>query len=302
MSLFMPELNPYGLARRDAERVLKRLCHRLVDFAKTYVTWSLVKQLGLTCIALFAAASKLPVFAFAVIALALLAAAVHSIYATKLLKAQDRDERWTYVAGKRVQQQTLDMKIAMDTVTLALMGERHPPGMMRGASPELKAALSYHQHRLALAEQRADAAEAMNDGTASDTQRRTLKRLQRRAETAAPPKGPPVEPIRARREALVFERAEREAEIKSLATADDIAKAMKAQEVEGLRRTRRERQDAARKADQAARDRVRAGKTPTRREPERVITLRESINGEHQVGTGRGQVTPEQIAQGEDAA
>jgi hypothetical protein len=52
------------------------------------------------------------------------------------------------------------------------------------------------------------------------------------------------------------ERAELEAEIKSLSTAENISKAMEAEEVKGARRTKRERQEAARKADQAARGRV----------------------------------------------
>ena len=261
----------------------------------------MLKTLGLTGVAGVAAAFVFPIFAVVAVAAAFLALSVYAIYMTKIVKAQDRDERWTYVAGKRVQQDVLDAKIAMDTVTLALMGERHAPGMMRNASPELRAALAVHQHRLRLAEQRAEAAEAVKDGTATDAQRRALKSMQRRDQRpAAPPKGPAVEPIKARREALVAERAELEAEIKSLATADDIDKAMKADEVEGARRTKRERQDAARKADQAARERVRAGSQPTQREPEHVINLRISPNGVRNVGRTRGATTPERIAKGED--
>jgi hypothetical protein len=119
---------------------------------------------------------------------------------------------------------------------------------------------------------------------------------------AAPPKGPAIEPIKARREALVAERAEVEAEIQALATAEDIDKARKADEVEGKRRTRRELQDAARKADQAARDRVRVGKPATQREPEHVISLQVSMNGDRDVNSGCGPVTPEQIAEGRGAA
>lgn len=298
----MPDLNPFPQARRDAEGYLKRAWYRVVDFGKAHVTAALLKTLGLTGVAGAAAAFVFPIFAVVVVAAAFVALSVYAVYMTKIVKSQDRGERWTYVAGKRIQQDVLDAKIAMETATIALMGERHAPGKMRGASAELKSALTYHQHRLRLAEQRAEAAEAVNDGTATDAQRRNLRSLQRRDQRQpASPKGPAVQPIKARREALVAERAELEAEIKSLATADDIDRAMNAGEAEGARRTRRERQEAARKADQAARDRVRTGREPTRREPEHVINLRMSPNGYRSVGTGRGAATPEQIASGEGA-
>lgn len=299
----MPDLNPYAPAKRDAERLIKRAGHRVVDFAKTYVTVALVKQLGVGALALVAAALNFPVFAFAIVAVSLVSFTVYAIYATRLLKAQDREERWTYVAGKRVQQDVLDAKIAMDTATLALMGERHAPGLMRGASMELKSALAHHQQRVHLAEQRANAAEAVKEGKATDRQRRTLERFQRSDQRQpATPKGPATEPIKARRAARLAERAEREAEIKSLATADDIDRAMKTEEVEGARRTKQERQEAAKKADQAARERVRAGREPTRREPEHVINMQISANGSREVGSGRGAATPEQVAMGEDVA
>jgi hypothetical protein len=298
---FVPDLNPYGPAKRDAERLVKRAWYRAVDFAKTYVTAALLKTLGLGAAALVAAALNFPVFAVAVVAVWFVASSVYMTYATKIFKAQDRETRWAYVAGKRVQQRELEAKIAMDTVTLALMGERHAPGRLRSASPELRSALALHQNRLRLAEERAAAAEAVKEGTATNSQRRALVRFQRQRQPA-PPKGPAVEPIKARREALEAERAELDAEIRSLATAENIAKAMEAEEVKGARGTKRERQDAARKADQAARDRARAGKEPTRREPEHVIRVQMSVNGERNAGTGRGQRTPEQIAKGEDAA
>jgi hypothetical protein len=296
----MPDLNPFLPAKRDAEKLAKRARYRIVDFGKTYVTAVLLKQLGLAAVALVAAALNFPVFAFVAVAVVVVALSVYAIYSTKLLKAQDREARWTYVDGKRVQQRELDAKIAMDTVTLALMGERHAPGRFHSASPELRSALAFHQHQLRLAEQRAAAAEAVNDGTATDGQRRALVRFQHRHQPT-PSKGPAVEPIKARREAMEAERAELEAEIKSLSTADNIAKAMDAEEIKGARRTKRERQEAARKADQAARDRVRAGKPPTAPQPEHVLNVQFSANGERKVGVGQTEPTPEQIASAGDA-
>lgn len=297
----MSDLDPLAAARADAEKFVVRVRHRAEDVYKTHATAALLKPLLLAAVAIVAAVLNFPVVAFALVALALGTLVVYAIYATRLLKRQDRDARWTYLGGKRVQQDVLDARIAMDTVTLALMGERHAPGAMRSASPELRGALHHHQHRLHRAEQRAEAAEAVKDGTASDTQRCTLKSLQR-GRWPEPPKGPAVEPIKARRLALVAEREALAAEIKSLSTAESISKAMLAEEVQGARRTVRERQDDARKADQAARDRVRAGKEPTRREPEHVITMQVAANGEREVGQGRGPATPEQIAKGESVA
>ncbi len=295
----MPDLNPYSSARQDAERRLKRVWNRVVDFRKTYTTATLLWTLGGTGVAVVSAVLNFPMFAYAAVAVVFVALSVYAVYMTKIVKSQDGEARWTYVAGKRVQQHELEAKIAMETVTLALMGERHAPGTMRSATPELRSALAFHQHRLQLAEERAEAAEAVKEGTGTDTQRRALKRFQRDRQPA-PPKGPAVEPIKARREALVAERSELEAEIQSLATAESIAKAMETEEVQCERRTKLERQDAARKADQAARERVRAGKSPTAPEPDRTINLSLSANGVRDVTSGRGPLTPEQIAAGAD--
>jgi hypothetical protein len=296
----MPDLDPYQLAEKDARRLITRIRDRAVDFGKTYLSAALVKTLGVTIAAAIAAALSFPAFAFVIVAVALLALSLYAVYATKLLKAQDRELRWAWIGGKRVQQRELEMKIALETATLALMGERQIGGRLRMASPELRSALVFHQHRLRLAEERAEAAEAVKDGAATDTQRRRFKSVQRDRQPA-PPKGPAIEPIKARREALEAERAALEAEIKSLSTAGDIAAAMHTEEVKGARRTKRARRDAAREADQAARDRVRAGNSPTAPEPDHVLNVEVSANGERSVGRKQPQPTPEQIAKGETA-
>lgn len=297
----MPELDPYSLAEQDARRLITRAWHRAVDFGKTYLSVALLKTLGVTIVAAVAAALNFPAFAFAIIAITFLAQSLYAIYATKLLKAQDRELRWAWIDGKRVQQRELEAKISLETATLALMGERQIGGRLRMASPELRSAIAFHQHRLRRAEERAEAAEAVKEGVATDTQRRRLKSSQRDREPT-PPKGPAIEPIKARREALEAEREALEAEIKSLSTAEDVATAMQTEEVKGARRTKRERQDAARKADQAARERVRAGSSPTAPEPDHVINMEVFPNGERRIGMGQSQSTPEQIAKGETAA
>jgi hypothetical protein len=297
----MPDLDPYALAEKEARRFVTRAWHRGVDFGKTYTTAALLKTLGLAVVAAIAAALNFPVVAIVVVLAALLAQTVYAIYTTKLLKAQDGELRWAYVAGKRVQQRELEARIALETATLALMGKHEMGGRLRSASPELRSALAFHRHRLRLAEERAEAAEAVNEGTATDAQRRRLKSV-RRDRQPAPPKGPAVGPIKARREVLEAERVVLEAEIQSLPTASDIAAAMKTEEVEGTRRTKRERQDAARKADQAARERVRAGMAPTAPVQESVVSVELSANGDRRVGMEKGRPTPEELADGEEAA
>lgn len=293
----MTNLNPLELAEKDAKKRLKRAWHTVQDFFKTFTTATLLKMLTGSVVSIALAIINFTAFAAIAVAVVIGVLSVALIYSTKIIKDQDRENRWAYVAGKRVQQDNLDAQIAMDTVTLALMGERHAPNGMRRASRDLQEALAYYQHRLSLAEQRADAAEAVNAGNASDAQRRALKRFQR--EDAQPPKGPAVEPIKARRVSRDAERKALEAEIQSLATAEDIDAAMKTDEVEGARRTRRERQDAARKADQAARERVRLGRAATAREPASRFDLRMHANGHRDVSMPPPEPTPEQIARGE---
>lgn len=75
--------------------------------------------------------------------------------------------------------------------------------------------------------------------------------------------------------------------IKSLATADDIVNAMEAYEVTGARRTRRERPEAARKVDRAARERVHAGQPPTAASRGGVNSLSMKPNGDRDVSQAR---------------
>lgn len=293
----MPELDPYLHAKRDARRLAKRALYRVMDFGKTYVTLALLKSLGYAALAVLATALNAPALAIPVVVAVIVALSVHAIYATKMLKKQDREIGCAWVDGKRVEQRNLEAKIAVDTVTLALMGERHAPRGMRNAPPELRSALAIHQHRLHQAEARAEAAEAVKEGTATSAQRRALKHFQR--SDATPPNGPAIEPIKRRREAHAAEHATLEAEIKSLLTADSIAKAMEAEEVKGARRTQRERQDAAQKAYQAVRDRVRAGQEPTPASRGSVINLTMKPNGHRDVSLGTAPLTPEEIARGD---
>ena len=295
----MSGVDPFAPASADARRLTRRARDRLVDFGRTYLTVALLKSTGLAVLAVVASALNLPVVAAVLITIALFVLVVYAVYSTKLLKAQDRELRWAYAHGKRVKQQVIDARIAQDTATLVLLGERHPPSPFRGASSELRSAVTILHHRLRQAEERAEVAEAVRDGRADDEQRRRLKHLQRLDRQDRPSQLPPVEPIKARRLARRAERDLLETEIQSLATADDIDRAMRTEEVQGARANQRERQEAARKADQAARDRVRGGRTATAPTPEQSMTMSLGANGATDVRNNAGEATPEQIARGE---
>jgi hypothetical protein len=295
------DLNPFKPAEEDARRLLEGVWNRVVDFRKTYVTALALKMLGVTALAVAVAILNFPFFAVALVACVLVAQAIYNFYATKLLKDKDRELRWAWIAGKRVEQRSLEARISDLSATLAILGLHEVGGRLNTASPELRSALAFSQRRLQLAEERAEDAEASRDGLATDDQARRVKAY-RRDRAPRAPKRPDVNPIKARRAALEAEHSTLEAEIKSLATAEDVDSAMRAEEVQGARRTERERRDAARRADQAARDRVRAGRTATAPEPEHVVTVEFAANGRRSVGSGRGGATPEQIAKGEDEA
>jgi hypothetical protein len=110
-----------------------------------------------------------------------------------------------------------------------------------------------------------------------------------------PAEGPALGPVKARKAAREAEHVTLTAEIESLATPEDVERAMK---VEEAKVTQRERQDAAIEADKAARGRARAGLRPTVAEPEPIIEFGVTANGDHKVGSGRRAPTPEQIAAG----
>jgi hypothetical protein len=292
-------LNPYDDALQDARRLWTRARFRAIDFAKTHLTVALGKTLLASAAAVAVGIYDLPAFASIFCSLVILALLVHAIYSTRRLKRQDSELRYAWIANKRILQRNLDHQIASDNVILELMGERPShQRAFRSAPPEMRSALAYLKRRLANAEARAEAAEAVKEGRATDAQRRAVVRRRRGRERPVP-KGPAVEPIRRRREAREAERTELEAEIQALASADDIGQAMHAEEVKGARRTRREREDAARKADQAVRDRVRAGRRPTVEAPEHLIAVGIKPNGDQDMGSARGAPTPEQIARGE---
>lgn len=178
-----------------------------------------------------------------------------------------------------------------------LMGERHVPGRMRNAPPELWSALSFDQYRLRQAEARADAAEALEEGTATSAPPRMPVRHER-GPSARGADGTGHLAIKRRREALEAERAELEAEITSLSTADNIARAIEAEEGQGARR--RSASVRTRPA-RLLRPRVTAfgGLEPTAASRGSARNLSMKPNGDRDVSQSTAPPTPEEIARGD---
>jgi hypothetical protein len=225
------------------------------------------------------------------------ASSFRAFYTTRQLKRRDAELRWAWVAGKRVQQRALDRDIALDNAILQILGERTDTRPFQHTPPELRSAVAWSRRRLADAEHRAGAAEAATTGEPTSGRPRPANGA-RRSDAAPQIQRPDPEPIRRRRDANQAKRAELEAEIQALATHVAIESAMQAAEVKGARRRAKERQDAAEAADQAARERRRAGRKPTSEEPEHTLGVTFHPNGSRDVVQGYGQPTPEQIAKG----
>lgn len=285
-------VDPIAFAEKELQARIRQWAQRAADFGFRYVTLGLIKVLGPTVVAAVLAVVSFPAAAAVACVLAFALLAAHAVYATRLLKRQDSQLRWAWVANYRLRQRALALQIATDNATLALLGERsQPSGPYQRTPQELRAAVAFLNRKLHDAESRAEAAEAVKPGKATDAQRRTLRRAD-----AAPAASPPdMKPIKARREARRAEYAEMEATIQSLATPGDVERAKAAEEAT---RTRRERQDAATAADKEARERNRRGQTPTAEKPGQTFQVGMKPNGEREVSTRQGSLTPEQIARG----
>ncbi len=272
------DMDPLQLAEDEARVLYTRLKVRALDWAKRYLTAALLKVLVPAAGAVVLASLALPAFAVGACVVVIALLALYSINATRLLKRKDAELRWAWIANKRLHQRHLDHQIATDNVILELMGERTEGRPFRFVPQELRSALAHVRQR------------AAPTRTAS-----TPIPIRAGIQAGRLAEGPALGPVKARKAAHEAEHEALTAEIESLATPDDIQRAMKAN---AAKRTQREHQDAAVKADKAARDRARAGLRPTAEEPENTITLSMAANGNQKVGTNRRGPTPEQIAAG----
>jgi len=272
------DMDPLQLAEDEARALYTRLKMRALDWTKRYLTAALLKVLVPAASAVALAIWALPVFVAGACVVVIALLGLYSINATRLLKRKDAELRWAWVANKRLHQRHLDHQIATDNVILELMGERTESRPFRFVPQELRSALAHVRQKSA----------RKQTGSAPIPIRADIQ-----AGRAA--EGPALGPVKTRKAAREAEHETLTAEMESLATPKDIKRAMKADET---KRTQRERQDAAMKADKAARERARAGLRPTSEKPEHTITLSVAANGNHTVGTDRRDPTPEQMAAG----
>jgi hypothetical protein len=109
------------------------------------------------------------------------------------------------------------------------------------------------------------------------------------------PTGPDLDKIRRRIQLRDAKRKELETQIQSFAVPENIDAAMAADEA---RRSRRQIQDDALKADKLARENLRRGRPATRPEPGIGLNVTFHPTGTRQVEQAKLPSTPEQIARG----
>lgn len=131
---------------------------------------------------------------------------------------------------------------------------------------------------------------------AAAAQRPAPPKAARRGAVPTVPAAPKVAGVRRHRDLRKAELAKLEAEIQALATIDAIDLARAAEDAD---RSYREQRDAAHEADRAARDRHRAGRTPSPASAGQELRIRTQPNGGRDVRRVTPAATPEQIAGGE---
>ena len=116
---------PYGETRRDAKKLWVRARDSLIDFVVGHFTGSLIVAAGSSLAAWALGIITLPAVAWVFGGAVILALLVPAFYATRVIKRQDAELRYAWIANKRLQQKQLEHEIATDNVILELMGERH---------------------------------------------------------------------------------------------------------------------------------------------------------------------------------
>jgi len=275
----MQDLEPQDALREDVVRTVRSWRQRVADRARGWVTRWLV-GVALTSVAgVVLAVLSLPLIAAVVCAVATTASLCTAVWARRLLYRERAARRWSWIAGKRAQQDLLTREQLVDTAVLVIAGEPEDRALTIGARPaELRQATSYVRGRLAEAH-----ASLRPQPTAAKHRR------------PAAPKKPDLAAVRRRRERRAAEIKALEAEIQQLANPDDAAAAMVAEEARMHARSVRQ---SAMDADQAARERTRRGRTPTARTEGTPIEVAFKPDGGRDVRRGSRRASPEQIASG----
>lgn len=211
--------------------------------------------------------------------LVLLAAILYAVYCRKQLVEERMMRRRAFIDGKRVQQQALRSELSLRQVAIGLAGN---PGHRRrlfetrtpGAA-EVRQAADYVAARA-----RAHVASVDDSPRAQAARRRG---------TPSAPKAPNVEPWIRRADVLDAEIRELDAEIQTLSVPDS-------RELEEALQITKAEKRAAHEADRVARQRLRAGKTPSPAEAEAQLSVAYRPDGSVDTRPTTTPHTPEQIA------
>lgn len=275
----MQDLEPQDAFREDVVRSVRTWRERIADRARGWVTRWLVGVALTSAAGVVLAVVSLPLIAAVFCAVATAASLCTAVWARRLLYRERAARRWSWVAGKRAQQDVLTREQTVDTAVLVIVGEPEDRALAVGTrAAELRQAVSYVRGRLA------EAHASSRPQPASAKHRRPTA-----------PKKPDLAPVRRRRERRAAEIKALEAEIQQLANPDDAAAAMAAEEARTHARSVRQ---SAMDADQAARERARRGQTATARTEGTPIEIAFKADGSRDVRRGARRVSPEEIAQG----
>jgi hypothetical protein len=268
----MSEPHPEQLLTEDIKRLGGLLVRRVSDWARRYMTIALAKYLLVGAIGVGAAFYSLPLIAAVACTIAVLGSLIFAVYGHKIASSEYASRRWTWIAANRLQQDTLRVEQRLDAAVFDVLGQAPPndTGTCM-SSPELRQAVAVLRQRAFRREQ------PLTDRP--------------RHEAQPPDLGVVASRMRARK----AEIDALEADIQSLAVAEQADAAMAAEEA---RRHADSLREAARRADQEARERVRRGQTATHREPGAQLSVTVTPTGVRGVSVGTPSLTPEQIAQG----
>ena len=294
---------PLDALRADVEGAVRRRLRNVGWWLRKFVGAQLVKLLlgGVASIALLVAA--LPLFAAGAAAAVVAAALGYAVYARKQLVDERAMRRWAYVAGKRVQQDVLKRELALDLATLILVNDpadrEVAHRLSEPRSPEFASAVRYVRGRLRIAAAaafgRPQPRKAAVHGHATPRAPTAQEMLRDGGRVPSAPVPPDLAGVRRRRDLRTSEIAKLEAELQALAAPDAIELAFAAEEAATSYKDQRA---AAHLADRVARDRRRAGRTPTAPGPDAGLAVSFHPNGSRDVRQTQT-LTPEQVARGD---
>ena len=273
---------PLDAFRDDVEHAVRRRWRDARWWLGKWAGAQLVKLVGAGAISAGLLWAAFPYAAAAAATAIIVLLAGYTIYVRKQLVDERTLRRRAWISGRRLQQQVLKHEVALAEATLILAGQpqdrRSRFDLRAPGSSEFVSAVRYAETRAASVTQGPQPATAARRGAAPRV-----------------PSPPQVDGVRRRRDLRKSEIAKLEAEIQCLSTRDAIDLARAAEEAE---RSYKQQRDDAHRAERAARDRYRAGRTPSPAQAGHALEIRVTPNGERDVREAAPAPTPEQIANG----